>query len=197
MRIGSRLLAIAIMTLSAATVRATSEPDELMPCKVLLVKPAHDAPGRFFVKFVCKSATGFALPASHDPTTDGASFFLTDTGNSSFTLSTGTTPAFWRGIGNPHGSRGFAYNYPGDACPVFLVKARIVKGLCKMLAASGSPQIPFVGDALVRLVIGPNGDSKRYCAKFGGTTLRNDTTQLKRRSAPAPSVCSPSGAFLE
>ena len=67
-----------------------------------------------------------------------------------------------------------------------------------MLAGSGSPQIPFAGDALVRLAIGPNlDDSKKYCAKFGGTTLRHDAMQLKRQNAPAPSACSPSGAFLD
>lgn len=191
-------LTLASLILVGATAWAAPEPDELMPCKVLLVKPAHQAPGRFFVKFECKPTTAFTLPAQHDPTMDGASFFLTDTANSSFVLSTGTTKAFWRGLGNPPGSGGFAYNYGIDACPVFLLKTNIVKGLCKMLASSGSPQLPFAGNALLRLAIGPTlQDSKKYCAKFGGTTLRNDATQLKRKNAPAPSQCSPSGAFLD
>lgn len=193
-----RWFVVVSLVLVAARTWAAAEPDELMPCKVLLVKPARNAPGRFFVKFVCKPTTAFALPSSHDPRVDGAGFYLTDTADSSWVLQTGTTGTFWRGLGNPAGSHGFAYNSRLDACPVFLLKTNVVKGLCKMLAANGSPQMPFAGDALLRLVVGSSlQDSKKYCAKFGGTQLRNDAAQLKRLKAPAPSACSPSGAFVD
>lgn len=46
---------------------------------------------------------------------------------------------------------------------------------------------PFLGDARVVLTVG--SASKRYCASFGGTTIKNDTIQLKRKDAAPPTMC--------
>jgi hypothetical protein len=57
-------------------------------------------------------------------------------------------------------------------------------------------QPPFSGDFAVTLTVGTN--SKRYCARFGGTPRQNSAMRFKRIDAPPPGGCtSPSGAFLE
>jgi hypothetical protein len=103
----------------------------------------------------------------------------------------------WKGIGNPPGSKGFKYKGIGtlaDPCKVVLVKPKVIKGICRGPILTPDPPHPGV----VPVQVGANDLSDRYCAEFGGTDVKNDPSQLKRKGAPAPSGCvSPSGAFLD
>ena len=163
--------------------------DVLISGKISIAKPAK------LTKFVSKSAIGFSLPtpgSPDDPTTAGAelSFFDTDlngAGSATFTLGA----AGWSGLGNPAGSKGYKYKGASDgggACSTVLLKASVIKAVCKGTAVTLTP--PFV--ATEGIVLGmPAGTtaSLRYCAEFGGEEKKNDATALKRKDAPAPAIC--------
>jgi hypothetical protein len=104
----------------------------------------------------------------------------------------------WTGLGNPAGSAGYKYKgtrQPGDPCPVVLIKTTVLKAVCR--GDDVSLSVPFGGDAAV--VFKPEffDGAKRYCARFGGTQVKNDANVFKRKDAAAPSICSPGGAFLD
>jgi hypothetical protein len=180
-------LALGCATLLSSTTFAADEPDELMPGRIVLIKNGTLA------KFVAKAAVTFDLPdANNAPTAEGASLSIFDTGGSS-----GDTYALpsagWKGLGNPPGSKGYKYKGAGtvgDPCRVVLVKAKVVKAVCK----GGGVQMatPFTGDVGIVLAVGT--DTKNYCALFGGTQVKNDATQVKKKNAPPPGACpSPGG----
>jgi len=166
---------------------AADEPNELAPGRILLIKNGTIA------KFVAKAPVAFDLPdANNAPTAEGASLSIFDTAGpagDTYSLPSGG----WKGLGNPAGSKGYKYKGAGtvgDPCRRVLVKAKVVKAVCK----GGGVQMatPFTGDAGIVLAVGT--DTKNYCLLFGGTTVKNDPTQLKRKNAPAPGACpSPGG----
>lgn len=169
--------------------------DVTIPAKIGAVKPGKLA------KVVAKSATGFALPApgsAEDPSLGGADLRLFDSalgGAGSVRISLGA--AGWSGLGNPAGSKGYKYKGkadPGSPCSAVLIKPKVIKAVCKGAAITLAP--PFAGELGVDLAI-PAGTTaaRRYCAALGGTTAKNDATQLKRTDAPAPAQCaeSPNG----
>jgi hypothetical protein len=140
----------------------------------------------------------FPLPApagAGDPTTAGAGgggaqldvfdTTLPGAGSDTFTL----PAAGWKGLGNPAGSKGYRYKgagSPGDACRVVLVKSKVVKGVCKGTDVTLTP--PVAGEVAVVLSLGATS-AERYCAQFGGTTLKNDTSLVKRKDAAEPAAC--------
>ena len=181
------LLALALVCVAPAL--AADEPDELLPGKIVVVKPGKLA------KFVAKPTPPalFALPsAANDPTIEGGVLHVFDTGvgggDETYLLPVQPAPLGWRGLGGPPGSKGYKYHgagTPGDPCTVVLVKETVVKAVCKGAGITLSP--PFGGDVGIVLTVGT--DSKRYCATFGGTVVKNIATVTKRRlsgSAPCP-----------
>ena len=182
-------LAIVLVPLAGVGL-AQDDPDELVPCKIVVVKPGRLA------KAVCKPATDttFVLPTFVP--IDG-SFRIRDLSSvvqDDFPLTLGT----WIGLGNPAGSAGYKYKgsrQPGDPCPVVLIKPTVLKAVCR--GDDVSLSVPFGGDAAVVFKPEYIDGAKRYCARFGGTEVKNDSVVLKRKNAPAPSVCSPDGAFLD
>src|SRR2546427_212225 len=66
-------------------------------------------------------------------------------------------------------------------------KVAIIKdgALLKIVAKPATTTFPLAGEAGVVLTSGAD----RYCAEFGGTTLRNDAGFVKRKDAPAPASC--------
>lgn len=163
--------------------------DIAIPAKVGVIKPGKLA------KLVAKSPTGFTLPTAggaEDPSIGGADLTLFDTdlgGAGTVTVSLGS--AGWSGLGNPAGSKGYKYkgkDDPGSPCSVVLVKEKVIKAICKGAAVALTP--PFSGELAANLAI-PSGTATalRYCAELGGTDLKNDATQLKRKDAPAPTEC--------
>jgi hypothetical protein len=132
----------------------------------------------------------FALPSA-DPVADGGSLRLFDTaataGDVTYGLPPGVPPLGWKGLGNPAGSKGYKYKgagTPTDPCKAVLVKAKVIKAICKGSGITLAP--PFTGDIGIVLSL---GTSDRYCVQFGGDESRNDTTLTKRRNAPAPGGC--------
>ena len=180
----------AVLASFAGVAHAQDDPDELVPCKIVVVKPSKLA------KAVCKPATDttFVLPTFVP--IDG-SFRIRDLSSlvqDDFPLTLGT----WSGLGNPAGSAGYKYKgsgAPGDPCRVVLIKPTVLKAVCR--GDDVSLVVPFAGDAAVMFKPEYLDGAKRYCARFGGTQVKNDSVLLKRKNAGAPSVCSPDGAFLD
>ena len=168
--------------------------DVMAPGKLSIIKPGKLA--KFLAKPVSPAVFGLPLPNSMgDPTTaglggGGGSLQVFDTvlgggaGENTYSL----PAAGWKGLGNPAGSSGYKYKgtgLPGDPCRVVLVKEKIVKAVCK--SADVSFALPMAGAEAIVLSIGATPD--RYCAEFGGATVKNDNTQFKRKDAGAPAAC--------
>ncbi|MGH7785530.1 MAG: M28 family metallopeptidase [Candidatus Binatia bacterium] len=163
--------------------------DVLIPAKLGLAKPGK------LVKLVSKP-TAATLPAPSsptDPTLSGARLSFFDTaigggGTATFVLDA----SGWSGLGNPAGSKGYKYkgkdDTNGSPCSVVLIKPTVIKAVCKGAAVALTP--PFAATMGVTLGL-PAGSTAalRYCAELGGSALKNDATQLKRKDAAAPAVC--------
>lgn len=170
--------------------------DQLLPGRITVVKAGKLA------KFVSKGGP-FVLPApgsDGDPTQHGAELHLFDTGGGAGSVAYPLLRTGWSGLGNPAGSRGYKYRgaAAGDTtCKVILVTPKVIKGVCKGAGVTLTP--PFAGaEALVLglpagttagLAAGTAAAITRYCATYGGETVRNDYRGLKRKHAPAPSAC--------
>jgi hypothetical protein len=190
------LAIIAMLVLSVVTSPlAMAAPDELMACKKLSVKTPKAYPSSGTVEFLCKApGAGFVLPAGlTDPTNEASSVALTiwDLGSPLY-IAPGwqLSSAFWTPIGTPPGSKGFRYKnkQPGAPCRYVVVTAKQIKGKCR--AELGLGTMPVVGDVGMQLYF-TGGDTKAYCAQFGGTDIHNETTALLRKDSPAPAVCLP------
>jgi hypothetical protein len=167
------------------TTSTTLPPTDLLPGRTVVIRSGK------LVKFVAKPSRGdaFALPASN-PSTAGGSLRLFDVaataGDDTYPLPAG---AAWKALGKPAGSKGFKYTgagTSGDPCEVVLVKASVIKGVCRGAGITLTP--PFAGEVGVALSI---GTTDRYCAQFGGKSVKNDAKLTKRKKAPAPGACSP------
>jgi len=187
------LFAIAAAALLAPR-GASADPDELMPCTIGIVKAAPAAGGNGLTKFVCKGT--FTLPsAGAAPTGFSLSFGINTVppGSGNF----GGVDCV--GLGNPAGAKGYKCGVH-PTVPLLLLKTNVVKGLVKFDAPAnltGTPH-PYTGDLAIRLTAFGTSDSKRYCARFPvASAVKNDMKQFKAKNAPAPAVCSPSGAFLD
>ncbi len=163
-------------------VSAGAVPDELIPGKVVVIKPAKLA------KFVSRGSFALPLPTD-DPSVEGARLRIYDTSLDGAGESTYDLPAVgWRGLGQPPGSKGYRYKgagTSGDPCKVVLIKERTVKAVCKGADVAFAP--PFVGDVGVILEVG--FDANRYCTLFGGQAVKNDDKIFKRKDAPTPEQC--------
>ena len=171
-----------MLLLATGPAFAADEPDELMPGRIVLIRTG------IIAKFVAKATTVFDLPdGTNSPASEGATLSIFDTGGAA--ANTYALPsAGWTGLGSPAGAKGWKYKGAGsmgDPCRVVLVKEKVVKAVCK--GAGVQLATPFGGDAGIVLAVGT--DTKNYCARFGGTVIRNDGTQLKRKTAPAPAAC--------
>ena len=179
---------------------ANDEPDTLMPCSYITIRPGRANGVGARLRLACPGP-GYDLPdePANDPLIEGATLRIFDlggnAGDDTYSLPAG---ANWHRIPSDPMSplRGFRYRTdptPTLPCKVVLVKDNTVRAVCKNQGVTLTP--PFSGDAAVVLTVGTN--SKRYCARLGGTTVFNQRV-LWRRNAPAPTQCSsPSGAFLE
>jgi len=189
-RVLSALCTLAVAAaFGAGAVRADDEPVTAMNGKILIIKEGKLA------KFISKpvSPATFALPgAGNDPTVEGATLTFREAGGPE--IAANLPSSGWKGLGNPAGSKGYKYKGTGqaaDPCKVVLVKEKVVKAVCKKAGVTLQP--PFSGDEGIVLGLGA-ALTDRYCALFGGSTVRNVSTIFKRKLAPEPGACpTPSG----
>ena len=141
------------------------------------------------VRFVGVFPTG-TLP-SVPPTTAGVRLTITDSGPLGRRIGALLPASRWQGIGTPPGASGWRYRgATSDPCRSALITARAVKASCHRIQFVA----PVSGDLRFVLTIGSG--PKRYCASFGGTTVRNDEHRFRAKNAPSAPCASPSGAFL-
>ena len=189
--LGAALLATVVDPLPAG-----ADPAELMPCRMVSVKfrPGGTV-GNGITKFVCRGT--FALPsAGAAPTAATIDVNIVPPGTDTFGLP-GIVPCV--GLGNPAGSRG--YRCKDEIRDLVVIRTNVVKGVFQrdIPAYHHAVQHPYPPgiDVAIRVAAYGVSDSKEYCGRFGGPPAVKDTTQIYvRRNAPAPTACSPSGAFL-
>jgi len=127
------------------------------------------------------------LSEESDPRIDGAILRFTDLGEHS-EIELALPASAWRRIGK-HDARGYRYRGAGsvtDPCRSVVVTKHQVRATCRGSAIDVS--LPATGEIFVQLAIGEGG--QRFCASFGGKTLRNSAKHLLRLNPP-PSTCSP------
>src|SRR4030095_14293146 len=174
------LLVCATVSASASVAAlASDEPDSLIGGKVVVVQTGKLA------KFVAKPPKGqvFVLPsANNNPTVEGATLRIFDTGGGAGDITYSLPAGAWSGLGKPAGAKGFKYK--GAGCKVVVVKPKVIKAVCKDNVLLTTPFAATVG---IILTVGT--DSKRYCAEFGGQEKKNDVKLPKRKNAPPPMQC--------
>lgn len=177
---------------------ANDEPDSLVPCDYITIRPGKVSGVGARLRFRCKGPVDLPDEPANDPQLEGGTLRIFDLGGNAGDDTYTLDAANWTRIpSNPlNPLRGFRYRGASSAvepCKVVLVRDNVVRGVCKNQGMTLTP--PFSGETAIVLTVG--ADSKRYCGQLGGTTLFNQT-KLWRRNAPAPGACSsPSGAFIE
>jgi hypothetical protein len=192
--------ATALAGLLLAATGAVADPDELMPCKILIIKAPSGARSGL-TKFTCKGT--FALPSAAAAPTGLAGGLLVSVDTvppGNIHLSGPGGPC--TGFGSPPGSKGYNCRRPAVSSifPIARLRANVVKVVAKLdyPLQAYSVAHPYTGDVAIKLTSYGASDQKRYCARFPiGSALRNDSTTFEAKDAPAPTACSPSGAFLD
>jgi len=188
MRFGLRSGVLAA-ALALAWGGAAMAADILIDGKITIIKDTK------LFKVVAKDLAGgtFAIPAvgsGADPLINGGDVDVFDTasgGALNDPLSGGT----WSGLGNPPGTTGYKYKNTaapaGGAVKIIILKPKVIKILAK---DDGTLNGPVSGNVGIILTTG----SDRYCAEFGGTTIKNVTGLVKRKDANAPGACPTPGS---
>lgn len=165
-----------------------ADPDELMPCKVIIIKETAGPLGYGLTKFVCKPPRGgsFALPSF--PALLGRISVNTIPPGTSFFIPLASFPCF--GFGDPPGSKG--YKCTDYFWTLAVIKEKVVKAVVrKALPYFAGTFLPYSNDVGISVwALGAGGAEKRYCARFPlATALKNDDTQFKAKDATAPALC--------
>jgi cysteine-rich repeat protein len=133
--------------------------------------------------------TPFTVPVAGgpgDPTANVSSVVIRDLGGGGVLGAVDLPGGRWKGLGKPAGRRGWVYENRaaagGDPVRRVVLKPRIIKVVA---GDDGSLDGPVAGEVWMRLTVG--GDA--YCARFGGTTVRNQAGLVKRKEAAAPEDC--------
>jgi hypothetical protein len=183
------ILAVAALAALLSPGSVQADPDETIPCVLGLIKAPPAAAGQGLTKFVCKGS--FTLPSAGAAPGDLDFDVNVDppgTSNAGFVFGCS-------GLGSPAGSKGYKCK---TNLALVLIKANLIKGVVKVdfpLVGHENPH-PFVPDSIrVKLTTSGPTNTKNYCARFT-SPLTNSATLYKSKTAPAPSACSPSGAFL-
>jgi hypothetical protein len=155
-----------------------------LPGKLLIIKSGK------LTKFISKpNPTPFPTPSpggSGDPTTVDASFSVVDEADNTRTFFADLPKAKWQGLGNPDGIKGYKYKgdgVPADPCKIVIVKATVIKAVCK---DDQLLEPPLAGPPVVKLRLG----TESYGARFS-TPIKNQFGLYKASSAP---TCTPPGS---
>jgi len=148
----------------------------------LLLEPKH------VLQLHTKEAEGLDLGGTNgDPTRAGATLYVRDT-VAGDEVAFGLDAGGWTRLGRADHPRGFRYRGEGtddDACFSVEISRTTLRLRCSLAGQHGHFVTPVQGDVSVQLFLGAG--ERRFCASFGGHTLRNDAELVKRRGAPAAS----------
>jgi len=124
-----------------------------------------------------------------DPTRDGGTLYVLDTIGGD-QIGFGLAASGWKRIGKataPH-----AYRYRGKrredgACSFVQVSRGSLQAHCSLRGDHTHFALPAEGNIFVQLLLGVA--DRRFCASFGGETLRNDEILVRRRDAAPTADC--------
>jgi cysteine-rich repeat protein len=176
------ITAIAVMG-SFAAVHAADVP---LPGKLLLIKNTK------VTKVIAKSSgTPFPVPGfggPTDPTANPSSILVDDLGGAGELTESDLATGSWRALGNPAGSKGYVYTNAAagagsDPVKKIVLKPNVIKVIAK---DDGTLDGPVGGAVEMFLSLGTD----TYCARFGGTSVKNVGGLVRRKDAPAPADCS-------
>jgi hypothetical protein len=193
MRRRPRTLLAAIAVASLTSTGALADPDELIPCTRLVIKPQSFRPDGYIrfpgaIKFLCKGA--FAMPSPEAAPGILQLILKPDPPGLPAYYATFCGP-----LGDPPGSAGYECGgYSGSVVRSALLTPNRIRGWVRQ----SSTVLP-IPNGNVQLEITARGTSaeKRYCAGFGTPPpLKNSEMVYRARGAGPPAGCSPSGAFL-
>ena len=149
----------------------------------LVLKPDHS----FRVKADSTAKLDLTAPG-FDPTVDGATLVVTDTGSDE-QIAFGLPASGWKKVGKKTDPRSFRYKGDGsdlDPCRSVELGRGGLRARCSLKGDHEHMPLPVKGDLAVQLLL---AGGQRLCASFGGVTLRNDATLVRRRNAD-PNGCS-------
>jgi hypothetical protein len=123
-----------------------------------------------------------------DPTLAGATLYLRDTIGGD-QIGFGLSASGWKRVGKARDPR--AYRYRGKrredgACSSVEISRTTLRAQCNLRGEHTHFALPAQGNVFVELRLG--AAERRFCASFGGDTLRNDAVLVRRRGAP-PTNC--------
>ncbi len=123
-----------------------------------------------------------------DPTLAGATLYLQDTIGGD-QIGFGLSASGWKRVGKATDPR--AYRYRGKrrddgACSSVEISRTTLRAHCNLQGEHTHFALPAQGNVFVELRLG--AAERRFCASFGGDTLRNDAVLVRRRGAP-PTNC--------
>jgi hypothetical protein len=172
---------------------AAGAADIMIDGKITIIKDTK------LFKLVAKDLQGgtFAIPTvggAGDPLLVGGEGHVqvVDTGDAA-ELNDPLTAGAWAGLGNPPGSKGYKYKNtaasPANPVKIIILKEKVIKIIA---VDDGTLDGPVSGNVGIILSTGTGPD--RYCAEFGGTTIKNVPALVKRKDAESPGACPTIGA---
>jgi hypothetical protein len=176
-------------TLAPVPTTTTTLPEKLAGKKLLL----KDKAGKPQKRALQCLATGITLGAGNqsddDPVVHGGTLFYRAANS---TVSYDLPASGWKYQGKAGQNKGYKFKGTHSIKSVIVKKDKLVSivgkgdGLGQDLSADPRP-------VRITLQLG----ARRYCTEFGGTIQFKAGTKFLAKGAPAPTACSPSGAFVE
>lgn len=150
----------------------------------LLLKPEH------LFRMRALASERLALSAAKsDPTIDGGTLYVADTIGGD-QIGFGLPASGWKRIGKASDPRAYRYRADGredGACSLVQISRTSLQARCNLRGEHTHFELPAEGDVFVQLLLGIA--DRRFCASFGGRTLRNDELLLRRRGASPIADC--------
>jgi hypothetical protein len=176
-----RLLAAALVIAALAPGAATADDYPISGKKLVIAQTAGSA----LLVFISRDVIRAPLPASaDDPRIAGATLVVTS-GNTSASATFDLPAATWRMNGS---GTVFSYrNLQAPAGPSAVKVARIRNGSLIKVTGKGTGIALNGSQGSIDLVL--TSGTRRYCASFGGSIVRDETNRFIARNAPPPAAC--------
>ncbi|MCC6764702.1 MAG: PQQ-dependent sugar dehydrogenase [Deltaproteobacteria bacterium] len=183
-----RSLALGIAALAASTVIAADHP---IGGDYLLLKDPPGKPEKRSVNFKALKDLAIDPGQAGDPRTLGATIELSGAGGGGATGPIALAPGFWKGLGNPPGSKGYKYFDKARATGVKQVLFKPGSKGGQLQVTGGGAAWPYAVTQMqsavaVRFQIG----GETYCGNFTSFT-KNEAGRVQAKNAVAPANCTP------
>jgi len=176
-------------TLAPTPTTTTTLPEKLAGKKLLLKDKAGKPQKRALMCLANGISLGGGNQSNDDPVVNGG---VLSVRGSNFTVSYELPASGWKYQGKAGQQKGYKFKGTRAIKSVVVKSGKLLsivgkgEGLGQDLTANPAP-------VQLKLTLG----HRKYCMEFGGTVQFKAGTKFLAKSAPAPTVCSPSGAFVE